>query len=697
MKIVHAVCPHDCPDACSLLVTVVRGRVENIRGDPDHPITRGFLCVKVNNYLDWVYNPLRVLHPRRRIGPKGSDQWQQITWEEAIATIAERFSEIAIEYGPEAILPYSYSGTLGLLNFGSMDRRFFYRLGASLLHRTICSTAGSEAYTFTLGRAGGTDPEAFPLARLILIWGSNPVTSHVHLVPFLDEAKKRGARLVVIDPRRTRTARRADWFLQPRPGTDAALALGMMHVIIEEGLYDAAFVSHHTIGFDRLRERVLDWPPVRAASVTGLDSEDIVELARLYASIRPAVIRVNYGLQRHTNGGMIIRTIACLPGLVGAWRDVGGGFLLSTGAEFPINSAALKRRDLLRGQPRTVNMIKLGEALLSASKPPIKGLFVYNSDPANTAPDQDRVLQGLARDDLFSVVADPFLTDTARYADIVLPATTQLEHLDLHTSYGHYYIALNQPAIDPLGESLPNTEIFRRLARAMGFAEPCFSDTDEDLVDQALDTDDPRLDGITRERLIRDGWARLNLPEHPHRPFADGQFPTPSGRVEFYSERMARQGFDPLPNHHPLIEGHESDEDTLRRFPLQLLTPSAHHFLNSSFGAVDTLARKEGQPTLEIHPHDAAVRGIADGEPVRVWNERGACTLYARVTEDVRRGVVVSPSVWWASKSPGGTGVNATTSNREADMGGGATFYTNLVQVAREAAEPNASRARQRG
>ncbi len=683
MKIVHAVCPHDCPDSCSMLVTVVNGRAEKIRGNPDHPITQGFLCAKVNNYLQWTYNPNRVLYPRRRVGPKGSGNWERITWDEAIAAIAERFREIVAVHGPQAILPYSYSGTLGLLNFVSMDRRFFYRLGATLLNRTICSTAGSVAHKFTLGRAGGTDPEAFSRAKLIVVWGSNPVTSHVHLVPFLNEAQKQGAHLVVIDPRRTRTARRADRFLQPRPGTDAALALGMMHVIIEENLYDADYVRQHTIGFDALRERAQDFPPLRAAAITGLDADEIIDLARMYAATRPAVIRVNYGLQRHTNGGMMIRTIACLPALTGAWRDVGGGFLLSTGAEFPVNIDALKRKDLLQGNPRTINMIKLGEALLTAHDPPLKGLFVYNSDPANSAPDQTRVLRGLARDDLFTVVADPFFTDTARYADILLPATTQLERLDLHTSYGHYYVGLNRPAIAPLGESLPNTEIFRRLAQAMDFTEPCFGDSDEALIDQALDSDDPRLAGITRERLMRDGWARLNLPEYPHRPFVDGHFPTPSGRVELYSERMARQGYDPLPDHHPLVEGHETDTDTLRRFPLQLITPSAHHLLNSSFGAVETLVRKEGRPTLEIHPHDAAVRGIADGDLVRVWNERGTCQLYARVTDDVRPCVVASPSVWWASKSPGNRSANATTANREADMGDGATFYTNLVQVER--------------
>lgn len=688
VKLVHAVCPHDCPDTCSMLVTVdaLTGRAVKVAGDPAHPITRGFLCVKVNNYLDWTYNEKRVLYPHRRLGPKGPGaRWERITWNEALSTIAAQIQATIADSGAEAVLPFSYSGTLGALGFGSMSERVWNKMGASRLGRTICSAAGKEGYAATLGPAGGTDPEAFADARLILVWGSNPVTSHVHLVPFLDEARRRGAMLVVIDPRRTRTARRADWHIQPRPGSDAALALAMMQVIVEENLHDHDWIAQHTLGFEHLQERLLDYTPERAAPITGLESQTIRELARLYATHQPAAIRINYGLQRHTNGGMMVRTVACLPALVGAWKHPSGGILLSTSSEVPFNMDELTRLDLLGGHtPRTINMIRLGEALTDASlTPPVKVLFIYNADPANSNPDSAMTRAGLARDDLFTVVHDPFFTDTASYADILLPSTTQLEHLDLHKAYGHYYVSLNQPAIAPLGESLSNTELFRRLAAALGYGEPCFRDSDEALVDQALDSDDPRLAGITREALMERGWMRLNLAGSPHHPHADGCFPTPSGKVEFYSQQLAAAGLDPLPAHVPLVEGPERPE-LAARFPLQLVTPSAHHFLSSSFGAVPRLAHLERRPTIELHPADAGVRGIESGDLCRVWNERGECQLYAVVDESlVRPGVVMSPMNWWGSLVPGGVNANATTSQREADMGGGATFYTNLVEVAR--------------
>ncbi|HBY94385.1 MAG TPA: molybdopterin oxidoreductase [Chloroflexi bacterium] len=688
IKTVHAVCPHDCPDTCSMLIAVdtLTGRAVKVAGDPDHPITRGFLCVKVNNYLDWTYNEKRVLSPQRRVGPKGPGaRWERISWDEALATVTARIEATIAEYGAEAVLPYSYSGTLGTLGFGSMSERVWNKMGASRLARTICSAAGAAGYTATLGRAGGTDPEAFPDARLILVWGSNPVTSHVHLVPFLDEARRHSAMLIVIDPRRTRTARRADWHIQPRPGSDAALALAMMQVIVAEGLHDRDWIAAHTLGFEHFQERLQDYTPEQVAPITGLDPQTIRELARLYATCQPAAIRINYGLQRHTNGGMMVRTVACLPALVGAWKHPSGGMLLSTSAEVPFNMEALTRPDLLTGRaPRTINMIQLGEALTDPTlTPPVKLLFIYNADPANSNPDSAMTRAGLARDDLFTVVHDPFFTDTASYADILLPSTTQLEHLDLHKAYGHYYVSLNQPAIAPMGESVSNTELFRRLAAALGYDDACFQDSDEALVDQALASDDPRLAGITREALMARGWMRLNLPGTPHHPHADGHFPTPSGKVEFYSQQLAAAGFDPLPAHVPLVEGPET-AGLYKRFPIQLVTPSAHHFLSSSFGAVLRLAHLEHRPTIELHPDDAAPRGIRTGDRCRVWNARGECQLYALVDATlVRPGVAMSPMNWWGSLVPGGLNANATTSQREADMGHGATFYTNLVEVAR--------------
>lgn len=691
-RVVHGVCPHDCPDTCSLQVTVEDGRAVRVAGEPAHPITRGFLCVKVNQYLEHVYHPDRVLTPRKRVGPKGCGQFVEIGWDEALDTIAERFTRIVERHGGEAILPYSYSGTLGLLHNSSMDYRFFHRLGATLLDRTICTAAAVEGNRYTLGSAYGTDPENFPDARLIVCWGTNPVTSNPHLMPFIKEAQDRGATLVVIDPRRTRTAERADWRLQPFPGSDAALALGLMHVIIAEGLYDAEYVEDYTVGFEELRVRAAAYPPERVATLTGLARDDIVRLARLYATVKPAVLRLQYGMQRHSNGGMLVRTVTCLPALVGAWRDAAGGLLLSTSGAFPLNTRALTRPDLLGDrQPRHVNMIQLGAALTVLDDPPIAGLFVYNADPATSTPHSGKVLAGLARDDLFTVVHDLFPTETAKYADILLPATSQLERLDLHRAYGTYYLQLNQPAIAPLGESKSNTEVFRLLAARMGFSEPCFQDSDEALIDQALAGEHPWLAGITRERLLREGWVKLNLPGDERgrfAPFARGGFRTPSGKVEFRSDRMARDGYDPLPVHLPLAEGAEATPDLHARYPLTLLSPKAHHFINSSFNDVATLTRREGRPTLEIHPADAAARGIRDGQLVRVVNDRGACLLHARVTDGVRPGVVASPATWWPRAFADGQGLNHLTPDRAADMGGGATFYTNLVEVAPATADP---------
>jgi anaerobic selenocysteine-containing dehydrogenase len=691
-RVVHSVCPHDCPDTCGMRVTVEDGRAIRVEGDPTHPITRGFLCVKVNQYIEHVYSERRVLTPRRRIGPKGSGEFAAIGWDEALDEIAARFATIVEEHGAEAILPYSYSGTLGLLHNYSMDYRFFYRLGATLLQRTICTAAAVEGNRYTLGSYYGTDPEQFPGAKLIICWGTNPVTSNPHLLPFLKAAQEGGATLVVIDPRRTRTAERADWHLQPLPGSDAALALGLMHVIIAEGLHDEAYVRDHTLGFDELRKRAAEYPPARVAELTGIPAGEIVRLARLYATTKPAVIRLQYGMQRHSNGGMLVRVVTCLPALIGSWRDPSGGLLMSTSGGFGFNMGALQRPDLLgERQPRSVNMIELGAALTGLNDPPIKALFVYNADPVASTPDTNVVLAGLAREDLFTVVHDTYRTDTTRWADIILPATSQLEQLDLHKAYGNYYVQINTPAIAPLGESKSNTELFRLLAARMGFTEPCFADSDDDLIEQALDSTHPWMAGITRERLERERWVRLTLPQNgpdgAFVPFAQGGFATPSGKVEFYSERLRALGHDPLPTHLPLAESAEATPELHARYPLTLLTPKAHHFINSTFNDVRTLTRREGRPTIEISPADAAARGIADGELVRVFNDRGECFLHALVIDRVRPGVVASPATWWASTFRGGNGINALTPSRPADMGGGATFYTNLVQVERGARE----------
>ncbi len=684
---VHGVCPHDCPDTCSFQVTVQDGVAVKIKGDDRHPVTQGFLCVKVNDYLARTYNETRVLTPRRRIGPKGLGLFEEISWDAALDEIATRFAAIVARYGGEAILPYNYSGTLGKLHNESMDYRFFNRLGASELDRTICSEAGTQAITHTLGERRGTDPETYVHSELIIVWGSNPVSTSPHLMPFIKQARQNGAHFVVVDPRRTRTAAQADWHLQPNPGTDAALALGMMHVLFAEGLADDAYLAAHTIGHEELYERAAEYPPGRVAQITGLAEADIVRLARMYGATKRAVIRVNYGMQRHTNGGMMIRTVACLPAVTGSYGTLGGGLTLSTSGGAKINGAALKRPDL-RAQPaRHINMIELGDVLTGDLDPPIMGLLVYNANPASATPDQNRVREGLLRDDLFCVVHDPFFSDTAMYADILLPATTQLEQTDLHTAYGTYYVSLNNPAIAPLGESRCNTDFFRALAERMGFDDPCFRDTDDELIAQALESDHPHMRGVTVERLRAEGFVRLNVSpaDTPYVPYADGVFATPSGKIELYSVNLAALGLDPLPTHTPLVESAEGDPALFAKYPLALLTPSTHHFLNTTFGNVPSLERREGRPFIELHTADAAARGVADGDEVRVFNDRGETLLVAYVGENVRQGVAVAPAIWWDKHHKRRSGINALTSQRRTDMGEGATFYTNLVQVEKTA------------
>ena len=680
-RIVRGACPHDCPDTCALQVTVENGRAIDIAGDPDHPTTRGTLCTKVARYLERTYSSQRILHPLRRIGRKGEGRFERIGWEEALDTIAGRFKEIAASPdGPQAIVPYSYAGTMGLLQYGSMDRRFFHKLGASLLDRTICSTAGKAGYLATVGAAIGTDLEQFENAKLILIWGSNPIVSNLHLWSRVQEAKRRGAKLIAIDPYRSLTAEKCHVHLALLPGTDAVLALGMMHVLIAEDLTDHDYVDRYTLGFEQLKDRVREYPPQRAAELTGLKAQAIVALARDYGTIRPAAIRLNYGMQRHGGGGMAMRAAACLPALVGAWRDAAGGALLSSSGAYPVNSKALERPDLIWNDPRTINMSTIGDALLEAGSPPLRAIYVYNSNPVAVAPESAKVVRGFSREDLFCVVHDVFQTDTADYADIVLPATTQLEHIDVHSSYGHLYVLANNRAIAPLGEAKPNTEVFRLLAAKMGFSEPCFADSDEDIARNAFVASDPRFDGLDWEALKTRGWQRLNLPS-PFAPFARGGFPTPSGKCEFYSESLARQGFDPLPTFSPPHESTASNPELARRYPLAIISPPARNALNSSFANLPVFTETEKTPRLEIHPDDAHARGVADGDRVRVTNDRGALVLTARVTDRARPGVVVALSIWWRKLSPDGTNANMVTSQALTDMGRAATFYDALVEV----------------
>ena len=674
----RSVCALDCPDTCSLLVTVEDGRGTKLRGDPHHPVTRGFLCGKVAQYLEREYSPSRLLYPQKRIGAKGEGRFARIGWDEALSTIAERLQSIAAESSPESILPYSYAGTMGLLNGNGMDRRFFHRLGASRLDRTICSSAGEAGLNAALGLRYGTEPEQFRHSKLILAWGANILGTNVHLWPFVMEARRNGARLYTIDPRRNRTGAASDKHFFIHPGSDAALALAMMHVIIGENLFDGDYVARYTEGFDTLRERVQAWTPERAAALTGIAAEEIVSLAREYATVSPAIIRLNYGVQRSERGAMSVRTVALLPVLTGAWRHVGGGFQLSTSQAFRLNENGLERPDLQQvslGRPaRLVNMSELGKALLELDDPPVRALVVYNSNPAAIAPLQNRVLAGLRREDLFTVVLEQFQNDTADYADILLPSTTFLEHTDLYLAYGHYYLQLARPALAPPGEARSNVEIFRQLARRMGFEDPCFQDTEDDMVRTLLDSDHPFVRGITLEQLDRERSVRLHVSPagEPFQPFREGGFGTADGKCHFHAEAL---------DYTPPVESRHGDAELRRMYPLELISPKNDDSMNSTFGNRD--AADLGTATLHVSAADASVRGIHTSDAVRVFNGRGSCALIAKVDDSVPAGVVCAPAVRWGKRAPGRCNVNAVVSGRLTDSGGGPAFYNCLVELER--------------
>ncbi|MDM0011072.1 molybdopterin oxidoreductase family protein [Variovorax sp. J22P168] len=661
-------CPHDCPDTCALVTTVKDGIAVKLQGNPAHPHTAGVLCTKVSRYIERNDHPERLVQPMRRVGLKGSGRFEPVSWDEALDDIAARLGAIA-RRNPEAILPYSYAGTMGLVQGESMDRRFFHKLGASLLDRTICSTAGGEAMAYTLGGKVGMRIEFFAESKLILIWGSNSIASNLHFWRHAQAARRAGARLVCIDPRKTETADKCDEHVALLPGTDGALALALMHELIVNDWLDHDYIARHTLGWEALRERALQWPPARAAAVCGLPEAQIVELARAYGTTKPAAIRLNYGMQRVRGGGNAARAVACLPALVGAWRHRAGGVLLSSSGLYPVDRAALQRPELLAGRrPRTINMSTIGDALTDRANP-VEAIVVYNSNPVAVAPDSANVVAGFAREDLFTVVLEQFQTDTADYADYLLPATTQLEHWDIHTSYGHTDVLLNRPAVAPRGEARSNGQVFRDLAARMGFDEPCFRDDDEAICRSAF-----AAATIDFELLKAQGFASLKLPDAP---YAEGGFPTASGRCEFFSERLAAQGQDGLPDHVPNYESFGSSKE----YPLAMISPPARNFLNSSFVNVRSLRAIEGEPLLEIHAADAAARGIADGATVRIYNQRGEHRCRAEISRRARPGVVHGLGIWWRKLGLDGTNVNQLTSQRLTDIGRGPTFYDCLVEV----------------
>ena len=696
-------CPHDCPDTCSILTTVEDGKAIAVRGNPDHPFTRGRLCVKVNNYEERVYSDKRVLYPLKRVGPKGSGQFQRISWDEAIETIATRWKSIIAEHGAQAILPYSYLGTQGIINGLNVGDPLFNKLGATVSERTFCDSASCTAYMMTIGPTPGVDPESFVHSKYILLWACNTLGTNSHHWPFIEQARKAGAKLVVIDPVRTRTARLADWHIPIRPGTDAALALAMIHVIIKENLVDRDYIDKHTVGYDELAERASTYTPEFAAQETGIPVDDIVKLAREYATTPPAVVRIGVAVERHAGGGQTVRAIACLPGLVGAWKHVGGGLLQLPIWAFPVKWDVLMRPDLQPEKMRVLNSWRLGPALTGelGFDPPIKSLFVYNANPMAMVTEQTKLENGLERDDLFTVVSEHFLTDTARYADIVLPATTQLEQKDIMFSWGHLYLSYNNAAIEPLGEAVPNTELFRRLAKAMGIEDPSFYRTDDEMIEASLDWTNPVLQGITLQDVKANGYARLTVPSAadwaPHR---DGNFPTPTGKCEFKSTitgggnfvvPLFRQGYngdqdgtpvDPLPHYIPPNENSRTAPELAKRYPLSLISPKSHAFLNSNYGNLPAQTAQAGEEqAVFLHPDDAEQRGIVAGAPIRVFNDRGAFEAFATLSPDVMPGVVMAPSGYWHRSNRKGATVHALTPPAFADLGRGPTFSDVLVQV----------------
>jgi anaerobic selenocysteine-containing dehydrogenase len=673
----HSVCALDCPDCCSLLINVQNGQGSQLRGDPNHPITRGFLCGKVARYLEREYSPERLLYPQKRVGAKGAGKFERISWDEALDTIAQRLASITVEFGSEAILPYSYAGTMGFLNNAGMDRRFFHRLGASRLDRTICSSAGGAGLVHTLGFKYGTEPEQFRHSKLIIAWGANILATSVHLWPFIVEARRNGARFYTIDPVRTRTGHLSDKHFSIFPGSDLALALGLMHVIIGENLHDANYVANYTNGFEALRKRAAEYPPERVEALTGIDRADVVTLAREYATTRPAAIRLNYGVQRSDRGGTAVRAISALPALVGSWKEVGGGLQLSTSGAFQVNRPGLEMPELQMRSPlgreaRIVNMSELGKALTSLNDPPVKAMINYNSNPAAIAPHQNLVIKGMRREDLFTVVLEQFQNDTADLADILLPVTTFLEHTDLYLAYGHYYLQLARPALPAPGETKSNVEIFRLLAERMGFTDSCFRDSEDDMIRTLLASEHPFIKGITLEQLERERSVRLNIaaPGEPFLPFAKGNFGTPSGKCEFGAETL---------DYEPPVESRLGSQELRSLYPLEMISAKSHDSMNSTFGNQAWADRQTS--VLYLHANDAEKRAIANGDRVRMFNGRGSCLLVAQVDGVVRPGAVCAPAVRWNKFAADARNVNVLTSDRLTDIGGGATFYSCLVEV----------------
>lgn len=699
--VIRGACPQDCPDTCAFLYHVEDGKLVEVTGDPDHPMTRGGLCVKLKNFAEHHYNPDRLLYPMKRTGPKGSGKFERISWDEALTTIASRWKQIIAEYGSQAIMPHAYLGHQGTLNGLTSGDAFFNRLGSTVAEKTYCESGSSTAWIMTVGPTGGLDVESLEYSKYIIVWGMNMLNTNLHGWHFVQKARERGAKIVVIDPVSTRTAKQADWHIRIRPGTDAALALGLMNVIIAEGLVDQDYVDRYTLGYDQLKARAAEFPPERVESITGIPAADVRRLAREYANTQPSAIRQGVAVERCPGGGDAVRAITCLPALTGAWRHVGGGTIEMPIWEFPFKFDFMCRPDWIPPGTRVINELDLGAALTGQMPldPPIKSLFVYNSNPVSQAPDAGTIARGLQREDLFTVCSELFITDTAKYADILLPATLQAEQLDLMVTWGHLYFMLNQPAISPPGECVPNVELFRRLAGAMGFDDEHWRLDDWEMLRRSYDWESPVLKGITLERLREVGYVRLEvgLPGE-RKPHAEGNFKTPSGKCEFASSLAAggnfvvpvwRSGYeafqpgnpvDAVPNYIPPL-----DDAGGEPLPLSLVSPKPHAFLNTQYANEPTQQRRQGEQLIVINPADAGLRKIAEGDYVRVFNDRGAFEARAELSDDVTPGLLMTNVGHWPGLNRTGTAVNSTTPPRHANLGMAGTFSDNRVDVVKVA------------
>jgi len=695
-------CPHDCPDTCAMIYEVEDGRLVDVRGNKEHPMTRGTLCVKLKDYHDHHYNPDRVLYPLRRVGPKGSRQFARITWDEAIAEITSRWKDIIARYGSQAIMPYSYLGNEGLVQGLTAGDAFFNRLGSTVNEKTFCTSGSSTAWLLTVGPTGGVDPESFVHSRYIVIWACNSISTNLHHWPFILEARKRGAKVVVVDSYRSRTAKQADWHIMPKPGTDGALAMGIIAAMIENGHVDREWVEKHTVGFPELAARAAEFTPDYVEKVAGVPAQDIATFAREFATIQPSVIRMGVALERHAGGGQTIRAVCAIPALAGSWRHVGGGLLQMPLWEFPVDWARVSRPDFIRSGTRVVNNLQLGRALVGDMKldPRVMGLYVYNTNPVSQAPETNTIVKGLAREDLFFAIAEHFVTDTAAYADIVLPATMAGEHDDMMFSWGHFYLTVNEQAIEPRGEAKSNAEIFRLLAASFGFDDPQFKMSDMELAEHYLKWDAPQMAGIDMAYFQRHGYFHLAVGTPDDRlPHANGNFPTPSGKVELmvkdaknfvappfrmmYEEMQSGEDVDPLPGYVPPRESTATNPRLAERYPLNVISPKSHGFLNSCYANEPHKIKEQGEQFVMISPKDAAARSIREGDPVKVYNDRGNFEGLARVTDDVREGVVVATLGYWRSLNRSDGSVNSISSAEYCGLGRAPTYSDNLVQVVR--------------